>query len=172
MSQDQHHATRTSAPDFWRWVALAVLLIAIDQVTKYHFNTALQYGQRINLLPFFDFTLLYNEGAAFSFLAGAAGWQRWFFTVLGLGASALILFLLRRHATQCRFSLALTLILGGALGNVIDRLMHGHVVDFLLFYWNNAYFPAFNFADMCITVGAILMLWDELARARHARSAN
>ncbi|AZV93533.1 signal peptidase II [Kerstersia gyiorum] len=172
MNQGKPASNRLSAPDFWRWVALAVLLIGLDQVTKYHFNTVLQYGQRMNLLPFFDFTLLYNEGAAFSFLAGADGWQRWFFTALGFVASALILFLLRRHAAQRRFSLALTLILGGALGNVIDRLQHGHVVDFLLFYWNNAYFPAFNFADICITVGAILLLWDELARARRVRAGS
>ncbi|CAM4180441.1 signal peptidase II [Kerstersia similis] len=170
MSQGTHPTNRSPAPLFWRWVALAILLIGLDQVTKYHFNTVLHYGQRLNVLPFFDFTLLYNEGAAFSFLAGADGWQRWFFTALGFAASALILFLLRRHANQRRFSLALVLILGGALGNVIDRLQHGHVVDFLLFYWNNAYFPAFNVADICITVGAILMLWDELARARRART--
>jgi signal peptidase II len=156
-----------------RWLLAAFLLIVLDQITKIGFDHALNYGQRINIFPFFDFTLLYNKGAAFSFLADQSGWQRWFFTVLGLGASVFILWMMHTHRNQSRFLLALTLILGGALGNVIDRIAYGHVVDFLLFYWKNWYYPAFNVADAGITVGAILLVIDEILRIRsqHARSS-
>jgi signal peptidase II len=156
-----------------RWLLAAFLLIVLDQITKIGFDHALNYGQRINIFPFFDFTLLYNKGAAFSFLADQSGWQRWFFTVLGLGASVFILWMMHTHRNQPRFLLALTLILGGALGNVIDRIAYGHVVDFLLFYWKNWYYPAFNVADAGITVGAILLVIDEILRIRsqHARSS-
>ncbi len=118
------------------------------------------------MLPFFDFTLLYNRGAAFSFLAAEEGWQRWFFTGLGLAAAVVILWLLRRTPGQPRFRAALILILGGAVGNVIDRLVYGHVVDFLLFYWKDWYYPAFNIADVAITCGAVLLVLDELLRGR------
>ncbi len=156
----------------WRWLLLAGVLIMLDQLTKLYFDTSLRYGQRIAVLPFFDFTLLYNPGAAFSFLAQADGWQRWFFTLLGLFASAFILVMMRKSRSNKRLMLALTLILGGALGNVIDRIAYGHVVDFLLFYWKDWYYPAFNIADTCITLGAILLILDELLRLRgqHARS--
>lgn len=155
-----------------RWLLAALMLIVLDQITKIGFDHLLSYGQRINILPFFDFTLLYNKGAAFSFLADQAGWQRWFFTVLSLSASVFILWMMHTHRTQHRFLLALTLILGGALGNVIDRIAYGHVVDFLLFYWRDWYYPAFNVADASITVGAILLVIDEILRLRgqHARS--
>ena len=116
--------------------------------------------------PSFGFTLLYNRGAAFSFLADQAGWQRWFFTVLGLGAASFILWMMHKNRTQTRLLLALALILSGALGNVIDRVTYGHVIDFLLFYWQNWYYPAFNIADSCITVGAILLILDEILRLR------
>lgn len=149
-----------------RWLTIALLLIVLDQITKLYFDSAYSYGQRVNVLPIFDFTLLYNRGAAFSFLASEAGWQRWFFTVLGIVASTVIIWLLRRNLNQPRFCWALTLILGGALGNVIDRMAYGHVIDFLLFYWNNWYYPAFNVADICITCGAILLIVDELLRSR------
>jgi len=158
-------------PHIGRWLAVAALVIILDQATKLYFNAHFDYGQRLNVLPVFDFTLVYNRGAAFSFLASEAGWQRWFFTALGLVAAAVIIWLLRRHAAQPRFCLALTLILGGALGNVIDRLAHGHVIDFLLFYWKDWHYPAFNLADICITCGAILLVLDELLRARQARNA-
>jgi signal peptidase II len=155
-----------------RWLLLAAVLIVLDQLTKLYFDASLRYGQRIAVLPFFDFTLLYNPGAAFSFLAQADGWQRWFFTVLGLCASAFILGMMHKSRSNKRLMLALTLILGGALGNVIDRIAYGHVVDFLLFYWKDWYYPAFNIADTCITLGAILLILDELLRLRgqHARS--
>lgn len=172
----QEHETSNPSSDKYRglgrWLFAALVLIVLDQMTKIGFDHALRYGQRINILPFFDFTLLYNKGAAFSFLADQAGWQRWFFTALGLGASVFILWMMNTHRTQHRFLLALTLILGGALGNVIDRIAYGHVVDFLLFYWRDWYYPAFNVADAGITVGAILLVIDEILRLRgqHARS--
>ena len=162
-----------AAPTLTRWLLLAAFLLAADQLTKLWFDSSLRYGDRLNILPFFDFTLLYNRGAAFSFLADQAGWQRWFFTVLGLGASTFILWMMHKNRSQTRLLLALTLILSGALGNVIDRVAFGHVIDFLLFYWQNWYYPAFNVADSCITLGAILMILDEILRlrGRHARSA-
>jgi signal peptidase II len=149
-----------------RWLAIALAIIVLDQLTKVYFNTAYQYGPRVHLLPFFDFTLVYNRGAAFSFLASEEGWQRWLFTGLGCVAAVVITVILRRTHGQPRFSLALTLILGGAIGNVIDRVVYGHVVDFLLFYWNDWQFPAFNLADVGITCGAVLLVLDELLRAR------
>ena len=162
--------TTARYPKLGTWLALAVAIIVVDQLTKVYFNTQYQYGERVNILPFFDLTLMYNRGAAFSFLASEEGWQRWFFTVLGLGASGVIIWMLRRHTAQPRFCLALTLILGGALGNVIDRIAYGHVVDFLLFYWRNWYYPAFNVADMGIVCGAILLVLDEILKARKPRA--
>jgi len=152
------------------WLGLAALVVALDQATKAYFDGLLDYGQRLAVLPgCFDFTLLYNPGAAFSFLAGAAGWQRWFFTALGVAAAVFIVWAMRRHRGQRRFLLALALILGGAVGNVIDRLLHGHVIDFLLFYWRDWYYPAFNLADIAITCGAALLVLDELLRMRGRR---
>ena len=167
-------STPSSQPTstLWRWLVLAGVLITLGQLTKLYFDGLLRYGQRIAVLPFFDFTLLYNPGAAFSFLAQADGWQRWFFTILGLVASVFIVWMMHKNRSNNRLMLALTLILGGALGNVIDRIAYGHVVDFLLFYWKDWYYPAFNIADTCITLGAILLILDELLRLRgqHARS--
>ncbi|EHK63288.1 signal peptidase II [Achromobacter arsenitoxydans] len=158
--------TRAAPARVGGWLALAALIIVLDQLTKVYFNTAFQYGERVNILPFFDFTLVFNRGAAFSFLASEEGWQRWLFTGLGCVAAVVIVWMLRRTHEQPRFSLALTLILGGAIGNVIDRVVYGHVVDFLLFYWNEWQFPAFNLADVGITCGAVLLVLDELLRAR------
>ena len=152
-----------------RWLALAALLLVLDQATKVYFDSLLEYGERLHVLPFFDFTLLYNRGAAFSFLAGAAGWQRWLFTLLGVAAAVFIVWTMRRNRSQRLFLLALSLILGGALGNVIDRLLHGHVIDFLLFYWRDWYYPAFNLADIGITCGAVLLVLDEILRMRRRR---
>lgn len=163
-------STRTDdTPRLGRWLALAAALLLLDQATKLYFDSAFQYGERLNVLPVFDFTLMYNRGAAFSFLASQAGWQRWFFTALGVGAAIVIIWLLRRTAGQPRFCLALTLILGGALGNVIDRVAYGHVIDFLLFYWQDWHYPAFNLADASITCGAVLLVLDEFLRARKPR---
>lgn len=154
---------------FWGWILAATLIIIADQLTKIWFDGNLQYGERLPVFPFFDFTLLYNPGAAFSFLADGAGWQRWLFTAIAAGAIGLILYLLRRNPTQTLFCASLTCILGGAVGNVIDRIQHGHVIDFLLFYHHPWYFPAFNIADIAITCGAILLILDEIQRVRRER---
>ena len=153
-----------------RWLALAGIVVALDQITKFAVLGSFAFAERRAVIDgLFDLTLVYNEGAAFSFLAGAGGWQRWLFTGIGVAASAFIVWLLRRHGDQKLFSLGLALILGGAIGNVIDRLIHGRVVDFLLFYWDRFYWPAFNAADSAITVGAALLIVDELARMRRRR---
>lgn len=154
---------------FWIWMVWALAIVVLDQLTKVYFDGNMQYAERWPVLPFFDFTLLYNPGAAFSFLAGGQGWQRWLFTLIAVGAIGLILHLLRRHPGQFLFGASLTFILGGAVGNLIDRILHGHVVDFLLFHWNGWHFPAFNVADMAITCGAALLILDEILRIRRDR---
>ena len=155
---------RDSRRGFAGWLLGAALIVVVDQVTKIWFDTHLSYGERWALLPFFDFTLLYNPGAAFSFLAEGQGWQRWLFSAIALIAAALILHLLWRSPGQRLFCTALMCILGGAVGNLIDRLQHGHVIDFLLFYWQQWHFPAFNIADVGITIGAIMLILDEILR--------
>ena len=151
------------------WLTLIVIVVAADQVSKVLIANTFSYGERSRLLSFFDLTLVYNKGAAFSFLAGSGGWQRWFFTGLGVAAALFIVFLLAGHGSQKLFALALALIAGGAIGNVVDRLVYGHVIDFLLFYWRSWYFPAFNVADSAISVGAALLVLDELLRVRRSR---
>lgn len=146
----------------WLWLLVAVLVIVIDQATKQSVLHAFQLYQRVNIVPgFFDLILAFNTGAAFSFLAEGSGWQRWLFCAIGVAAALIIIFLLRRYAHRPRFCLSLALILGGALGNVIDRVVYGHVIDFLLFYWHDWYYPAFNIADTAITCGAVLLIIDE-----------
>ncbi|WP_306575405.1 signal peptidase II [Oligella urethralis] len=164
--------TATLAQSHWplsRWLVIAAVLIVLDQLSKWYFELNFQFAERLNILPFFDFILVYNTGAAFSFLANHGGWQRWFFAALSLIASAVIIYLLRRNPAKSLFNLALTLILAGALGNLVDRLLLGHVIDFLLFYWGDRYFPAFNLADCFITVGAGLLILDELLRIRRQK---
>lgn len=151
---------------FIYWLLIAVVIVIVDQITKQAIDQNFSYAERLNLLPFFDLTLLYNPGAAFSFLADGAGWQRWFFTAIALIATVLIVHLLRKHPEQKLFCASLSLILGGAIGNLIDRLAHSHVIDFLLFYWRDAYFPAFNVADIAISCGAVLLILDELLRLK------
>ncbi len=152
------------------WLGVAGLIVVIDQLTKIVVDGSFRYGERVSVIPgLFDLTLLYNRGAAFSFLANHDGWQRWFFTIIGFGAAALIIWLLSRHGNQRLFATSITLILGGAIGNVIDRLVHGHVVDFLLFHYERWFFPAFNIADTAITIGAVLLIVDELRRVRSNR---
>ncbi|TYL49081.1 signal peptidase II [Marinomonas sp. IMCC 4694] len=143
-----------------RWWALALILFVVDWVTKQVVEANLFYGQEIAVLPFFDLTLRYNTGAAFSFLAQAGGWQRWFFSIIALAVAVGISWRLVKIAETNRLeSLALTFVLGGAIGNLYDRLVYGHVVDFIQFHWYQSwYFPAFNVADSAITVGVILML--------------
>ncbi|TCT04489.1 signal peptidase II [Paralcaligenes ureilyticus] len=155
---------------FWAWILGAILIVVVDQLSKGYFSAHLPYAQRWHVLPFFDFTLLHNSGAAFSFLAEGHGWQRWLFTAIALGAAGLIIHLLRRSPNQWLFCSSLMTILAGAVGNVIDRIQHGYVIDFFLFYWNSWYFPAFNVADVAITCGAILLILDEFLRWRRERS--
>jgi signal peptidase II len=148
------------------WLAVAAAVIVLDQVTKAMIVAAFRLGDARTLSPFFDIVRAHNRGAAFSFLNDASGWQRWFFVVLGIVAAGFIVWLLRRHGGQRMFGWALALILGGALGNVIDRLVHGHVIDFVQVHWSQHYFPAFNVADSAITVGAALLILDEIRRVR------
>ena len=161
------------AAGVWRrmlpWIALAAAIVLIDQLTKIAIERAFDYGDVHPVTGFFNLVLTYNKGAAFSFLASASGWQKHFLTVIGIGASLFILYLLARHGSQKLFSLALAMILGGAIGNVIDRLAYGHVVDFLDFHVGGWHWPAFNMADSAIVGGAILLVVDELLRVRRAK---
>jgi signal peptidase II len=151
------------------WLGLAAAIVAVDQLTKVTIERLFDYGDVHPVTGFFNLVLTYNKGAAFSFLAGASGWQREFLTGIGIAASLVIVYLLARHGTQKLFSLALALILGGAVGNVIDRLAHGHVIDFLDFHWRGWHWPAFNVADSAIVCGAALLIVDELLRVRRAK---
>ena len=144
-----------------RWYALAAIVIVLDQISKQVVLASIQLGETIYVAPFWNWVLTYNRGAAFSFLASEEGWQRWFFTVLALAVSGWIVFMLRSHAAQKLLSLSLALIMGGALGNVIDRIRFGAVVDFVQWHAAGFYWPAFNVADSAITVGAVLMVWDQ-----------
>jgi signal peptidase II len=152
------------------WLLVMALVIAVDQLTKFAMVRIFMYGERVEIVHgFLDLILVFNKGAAFSFLSTGSGWQRWLFIGIGTLAAIFIVFMLARHASQRMFCTALSLIAGGALGNVVDRLIHGHVVDFLLFYWRDYAFPAFNVADSAITVGAALLILDELLRVRRSR---
>ncbi|MBC3871830.1 signal peptidase II [Undibacterium oligocarboniphilum] len=149
------------------WLGLATIVILLDQVSKITITKLFAYGETLAVTGFFNLMLVYNKGAAFSFLAAESGWQRYLFTAIGLIAAAYITFLLKRHSSQKLFCWALSLIMGGALGNVIDRLLYGHVIDFLDFHYQELYhFPAFNIADSAITIGAALFILDELRRVR------
>ena len=156
-----------------KWLKLVALIVIADQVTKLLAEHLLRFGERVNVLPVFDFTLIYNRGAAFSFLAQGDGWQRWFLSGIAVFAILFILWLMKTQSHESRrMMLALSLIMAGAIGNLIDRLAYGHVVDFLLVYWHPWYYPAFNIADMAITLGAILVIWDEWQRWRRTRRSN
>ena len=155
-----------SASGMLQWLGLAFIILIADQFTKVLIVGYYHLGDSTPVTSFFNVVRVHNSGAAFSFLAGASGWQRWFFTALGTLAAVLILWLLKSHAGQKLFSFALACILGGAIGNVIDRVMYGYVVDFLDFYWRTWHFPAFNLADSAITVGAACLILDELRRVR------
>ena len=169
--------TKTSPLTWAKWLLLAAAIIALDQWTKALIVSHYQLGDATPVTSFFNIVRAHNAGAAFSFLAGASGWQRWFFTAVGVAAAVLITWMLKRHPGEKLFSFSLAMILGGALGNVIDRVLHGHVVDFLdvhfgflsgLFY--GGHFPAFNVADMAITAGAIGLILDEILRWRRGRA--
>ncbi|EXJ10399.1 MULTISPECIES: signal peptidase II [Nitrincola] len=153
-----------------RWLWITVLVIVLDLGTKYWADAALIYAQPVPILPFFDLTLLYNYGAAFSFLAGAGGWQRWFFAGIAIGMSVFLLVWLKRTpAQEWWMRLALALVLGGALGNLYDRIIHGYVVDFISLHYGGWYFPAFNLADTAITLGALLLIIDMLFLAERRK---
>jgi len=155
----------------WRWLPLTVVVIALDQLTKWlivqHFN----YGERLNLLPVLDLTLAFNKGAAWSFLDAASGWQRWMFSGLAVAVAVVLVVWLKRlkARSQGLLACALSLILAGALGNVIDRIRLGHVIDFILAYWDEHAFPIFNVADSAITVGAALLLLDAFLETRRSK---
>lgn len=147
------------------WLGIAAIIILLDQLSKITITKLFKFGEEQVVTSFFNLVLAYNRGAAFSFLANGNGWQRYFFSAIGIVAALYIVHLLRRNAGQRLFCWALALILGGAIGNVIDRIMYGHVVDFLDFHYRNwGHFPAFNIADSAITLGAVLFIVDELRR--------
>ncbi|MBI5918843.1 MAG: lipoprotein signal peptidase [Nitrosomonadales bacterium] len=156
-------------PNVFRWLALAAVVILLDQWSKSAITQHFLYGESLPVTDFFNLVLAHNEGAAFSMLSDAGGWQRWFFTAIALGASVWIISMLRKHAAQTLFCFALTMILGGALGNLIDRIQLGYVVDFLNFHWNEHHFPAFNLADSAITLGAVLLLWESFTQPKEAK---
>ena len=161
-------AARSGNASLIPWLGLSLIVILLDQVSKITITRLFSYAESLAVTSFFNLTLVFNKGAAFSFLAAESGWQRYLFTVLGLAAAAYITFLLKRHSTQKLFCTALALIMGGALGNVIDRMLYGHVVDFLDFHYLDVYhFPAFNLADSAIVLGAGLFILDELRRVKH-----
>lgn len=146
---------------YWLWIP--ALVIILDQLTKIIADQFLQYHQPVELFPMFNFTLMYNKGAAFSFLASAGGWQRWFFLILSAVVSLFLYNWLRKLKTSQKLqAIALALILGGALGNLIDRAIYGHVIDFIDVYFKQHHWPAFNIADSSIFVGAILLIYDTL----------
>jgi signal peptidase II len=150
------------------WLGLAFILLMVDQFTKVLIVGYYHLGDSTYVTHFFNVVRVHNSGAAFSFLAGASGWQRWFFTVIGFVAAAVIIWMLKSHPGQRLFSFAMACILGGAIGNVIDRLLHGYVIDFLDFHLRGWHFPAFNVADAAITVGAACLILDELLRVRRS----
>lgn len=155
------------------WLGIALVVLLADQFTKVLIVGSFQWGDSQHITSFFNLVRVHNSGAAFSFLSSASGWQRWFFTGIGVTAAGFIVYLLRSHSTQTLFCFALALVLGGAIGNVIDRLLYGHVIDFLDFHWDwlspvfhEGHFPAFNIADSAISVGTVCLLLDELLRVR------
>lgn len=163
---------RLSRPDgsgMLPWLGLALAILIVDQFTKVMVLGYFRLGDSMRVTGFFNLVRVHNEGAAFSFLADASGWQRWFFTAVGIGAALFIVWMLRAHPGQRLFAFAMACILGGAIGNVIDRLAHGYVVDFLQFHLAGWYFPSFNVADSAITIGAVALILDELLRVRRAR---
>lgn len=150
---------------FLRYLGIATIVLLLDQLSKWLALSHLQLGTPEIALPFMNWILLFNPGAAFSFLAQGSGWQRWFFTALGLVASIYIVWLLRKSQSDKTLSWALSLILGGALGNVLDRIMYGAVVDFIDLHYGNWHWPAFNIADSAICIGAALIIWGELYKS-------
>jgi signal peptidase II len=162
------HGPRRGGGDMLPWLGLSLLILIADQFTKIMVLGYFRLGDSLRITGFFNLVRVHNEGAAFSFLAGASGWQRWVFTAIGLTAAVFIVWMLKAHPGQRLFAFAMACILAGAIGNVIDRLVHGYVVDFLQFHYAGWYFPSFNMADSAITIGAASMILDELLRVRRA----
>lgn len=167
---------KTGNASVWPWLGLAVAIVLLDQLTKTLILGNYRLGDSTTITGFFNVIRAHNTGAAFNFLSNAGGWQRWFFTGIGVAAAGFIVWMLRSHPGQKLFAFALACILGGAVGNVIDRLLHGYVVDFLDFHWGflaglfpGGHFPAFNIADAGITVGAVGLILDEILRVRRGR---
>ncbi|MCF8163690.1 MAG: signal peptidase II [Sulfuritalea sp.] len=146
------------------WLGIAMIIVLLDQLSKITLSRMMVFGQSDTVTSFFNLVMVYNRGAAFSFLADQPGWQRYFFAGVSLLASLLIIWMLKRHSGQRLFCWAMTLILGGALGNLIDRIAYGYVIDFLDFHVGGFHWPAFNVADSAITLGAVLFILDELRR--------
>ena len=151
------------------WLGLALLILIADQFTKVLILGYYRLGDATYITSFFNIVRAHNAGAAFSFLANAGGWQRWLFTGVGIAAAIFIIWMLKSHPGQKLFSVALAGILGGAIGNVIDRTLYGYVVDFLDFHYAGWHFPAFNIADSAISIGAVCLIFDELLRVRKSR---
>jgi signal peptidase II len=154
-----------------RWLSLSAVVIVLDQLSKAWITSHFAFGESGYVLSVFNLVLAHNTGAAFSFLNEAGGMQRWLFSFIAIIASVWIVWLLRKHSAQVLFALALSMILGGALGNLIDRLTYGYVVDFLSFHWDEHYFPAFNLADSAITCGAFLLIIDSFKENKHGTVA-
>ena len=153
-----------STPGIAAWLGLSFIVVLLDQIIKITIARSFHEGELRRISSFFDLTLAYNRGAAFSFLAGESGWQRYAFIALAIVAAIFVLYQLKRNAGKTLFCWSLALILGGALGNLVDRVLSGRVVDFLLFHWESHSFPAFNLADSALTLGVILFILDELRR--------
>ena len=160
------HTFLRNTTSYWVWLGIAAVVLIADQFTKVLMVSTYQLGEGFSVSSFFNIVRVHNEGAAFSFLATAGGWQRWFFTGLGLVATVVMVWMLKKHPGQKLFGFAIACILGGAIGNVIDRVLYGYVVDFLDFHYAGIHFPAFNIADSGITLGAACLILDEVLRVR------
>jgi len=160
------HTFIRNTTSYWVWLGIAALVLIADQFTKVLIVSTYQLGEGFPVTGFFNIVRVHNEGAAFSFLATAGGWQRWFFTGLGVVATLGMVWMLKKHPGQRLFGFAIACILGGAVGNVMDRVLYGYVVDFLDFYYAGIHFPAFNVADCGISVGAACLILDEVLRVR------
>jgi len=159
------------------WLGFALVILIADQITKVMVIGSFELGDSQTVTSYFNLVRVHNSGAAFSFLSSASGWQRWLFTGIGVGAAGFIVWLLRSHPNQRLFCFALALVLGGAIGNVIDRVLWGYVIDFLDFHWDwlaplfyQGHFPAFNVADSAISVGTVCLILDELIRVRKSKA--
>ena len=155
-----------------RWLGLSVSVVVLDQLSKYWISSRFSYGESMYVLDIFNLVLVHNTGAAFSLLSDAGGMQRWLFSIIAIVASVWIVWLLHKHQHQKLFALALSMILRGALGNLIDRIAYGYVLDFLDFHWNTYHFAAFNLADSAITCGAFLLIIEAFMEKKHGAVAS